>query len=103
MFVPLSAVLVVDFFFGRGRSAAGWNLAEDAPSRPLMLLPWVFGFAVYQVFNPGSIDWWAKFWVKVEDAVGVHPGWWSSASLFSFAGAALATAAIVAVERRRDG
>jgi purine-cytosine permease-like protein len=102
VFVPLSAVLVVDYFWGRGRSALGWNLAENAPSRPLMLLPWLLGFAVYQVFNPGSIDWWANFWIKVEDAIGVHPGWWSSASLFSFGSAALATGAIVLFDRRRD-
>jgi NCS1 family nucleobase:cation symporter-1 len=103
VFVPLAAVLVVDYFFGRGRSAGGWNLAEDAPSRWVMLLPWLFGFAVYQVFNPGSIDWWANFWVKVEDAIGVHPGWWSSASLFSFVAAASATGAIVVFERRNHG
>lgn len=111
VFVPLTAVLVVDFYFGgagrgrsgRGRTREGWNLAEDSPSRWVMLLPWLFGFSVYQVFNPGSVDWWANFWVEVQDAVGVHPGWWSSASLLSFAAAALATAAIVVFERRRDG
>ena len=103
VFVPLCAVLVVDFFFGRGRTREGWNLSEESRSRPLMLLPWLFGFAVYQVFNPGSIDWWAKFWVRVEDAIGVHPGWWSSASLFSFAASAAATGVIVALDRRRAG
>jgi nucleobase:cation symporter-1, NCS1 family len=99
VFVPLSAVLVVDFFRGQGRH--GWNLAEDAPSRPLMLLPWLLGFVVYQIFNPGSIAGWAKFWTHVEDAIGVHPGWWTSASLFSFLTAAVATAGLVLLDRRR--
>jgi putative hydroxymethylpyrimidine transporter CytX len=99
VFVPLCAVLVVDFFFGRGRR--GWDLAQNAPSRPVMLLPWLLGFSVYQILNPGSISWWAKFWTHVEDAVGVHPGWWSSASLFSFATAAAATGLLVLADRRR--
>jgi putative hydroxymethylpyrimidine transporter CytX len=99
VFVPLSAVLVVDFFLGQGRR--GWNLADDAPARPWLLLPWLAGFAVYQVFNPGSVSWWADFWTKVDDRVGVHPEWWTSASLFSFLVAAAATGVVVAVERKR--
>ncbi len=103
VFVPLCAVLVVDFFFGRGRSGAGWDLSQSSPSRPLMLLPWLFGFVIYQIFNPGSIDWWATFWTRAEDAIGVHPGWWSSASLFSFLAAAVATWVIVLFERNHEG
>jgi NCS1 family nucleobase:cation symporter-1 len=99
VFVPLCAVLVVDFFFGRGRQ--GWDLSQDAPARPLMLLPWLLGFAVYQILNPGSISWWAEFWTHVENVIGVHPGWWSSASLFSFATAAVATWLLVLADRRR--
>jgi hypothetical protein len=41
--------------------------------------------------------------MHVQDWVHVHPGWWASASLYSFAAAALATGAIVAVDRRRAG
>ncbi|WP_306365225.1 cytosine permease [Nocardia sp. CC227C] len=99
VFVPLSAVLMVDFFLGRGRRS--WNLAQNAPARPLMLLPWAIGFVTYQLFNPGSIGWWADFWRTVQDATGIHPGWWSSASLFSFLAAAVVTAAVVLVQRRR--
>lgn len=99
VFVPLCAVLVVDFFCGRGRR--GWDLSEHAPARPLMVLPWLLGFAVYQLFNPGSVQWWARFWVRVQDGIGVHPGWWSSASLFSFLAAGAATGLIVLIERRR--
>ncbi|MBF6183177.1 cytosine permease [Nocardia otitidiscaviarum] len=99
VFVPLSAVLMVDFFLGRGRRS--WNLAQNAPARPLMLLPWAIGFVTYQLFNPGSIGWWADFWRTVQDTTGIHPGWWSSASLFSFLAAAVVTAAVVLVQRRR--
>ncbi|MFF0491489.1 purine-cytosine permease family protein [Nocardia sp. NPDC004068] len=101
VFVPLCAVLVVDYFLGRGRR--GWDLSEHAPARPLMVLPWVLGFAVYQLFNPGSVTWWARFWVRVQDAVGVRPGGWSSASLFSFLVAGAVTGLLVMVERRRAG
>lgn len=99
VFVPLSAVLIVDFFLGRGRR--GWNLDQNAPTRAMMLLPWACGFITYQLFNPGSVSWWADFWRKVQDATGIHPGWWSSASLFSWLVAALVTAALVLVARRR--
>lgn len=98
VFVPLCAVLVVDYFFGRGRR--GWNLDDNAPARPLMLLPWLLGFAVYQLLNPGSISWWAQLWMHAQNALGVHPGWWSSASLFSFVVAGLATGVLVLAERR---
>ncbi|MCM6777106.1 cytosine permease [Nocardia sp. CDC159] len=99
VFVPLCAVMVVDYFLGRGRQ--GWDLSERAPARPLMLLPWLLGFAVYQLFNPGSVAWWARLWERVRDGIGLRPDWWSSASLFSFLVAALATAVLVRIERRR--
>ncbi|MFD6352557.1 purine-cytosine permease family protein [Nocardia tengchongensis] len=97
VFVPLCAVLVVDYFFGRGR--AGWDLTESAPTRPLMLLPWAIGFVTYQLFNPGYISWWSEFWVKAQDRLGIHPGWWSSASLYSFLAAAAVTAILVRFRR----
>ncbi|MGW4120987.1 purine-cytosine permease family protein [Nocardia sp. NPDC004711] len=97
VFVPLCAVLIVDYFLGQGRR--DWNLAQDAPARPLMLLPWAIGFVVYQLFNPGSISWWATFWTRAQDMLGVHPGWWSSASLYSFLAAAAVTALLVRVRR----
>ena len=102
VFVPLAAVVGVDYFLGRGRDG-GWDLSERSPARPVMLLPWALGFAVYQVLNPGSVSWWRHGWMHVQDWIGVHPGWWASASLYSFAAAALATGAIVAWERRRQG
>ncbi|WP_405486815.1 purine-cytosine permease family protein [Nocardia sp. NBC_00511] len=99
VFVPLCAVLIVDYFFGRGRR--GWDLTQHSPARPLMLLPWAIGFVTYQLFNPGSISWWTKFWTDAQDTLHVHPGWWSSASLFSFLIAAAVTALLVSVQRQR--
>ncbi|NUR27825.1 MAG: allantoin permease [Catenulispora sp.] len=102
VFVPLAAVLGVDYFLGRGRQGR-WDLSERSPARPAMLLPWAIGFAVYQVLNPGSVSWWARGWAHVQDWIGVHPGWWASASLYSFTAAALVTGAIVAWDRRPQG
>ncbi|NUP45770.1 MAG: allantoin permease [Catenulispora sp.] len=100
VFVPLAAVVGVDYFLGQGRSGR-WDLSERSPARPVMLVPWALGFVVYQVLNPGSVSWWRHGWMHVQDWVGVHPGWWASASLYSFAVAALATGGIVAWDRRR--
>ncbi|GAB2522231.1 purine-cytosine permease family protein [Nocardia heshunensis] len=97
VFVPLCAVLIVDYFFGRGRQ--GWDLSQHAPTRPLMLLPWAIGFVIYQLFNPGSISYWTDFWTKAQDTMHVHPGWWSSASLYSFLAAAAVTALLVRLRR----
>ncbi|MDI2131889.1 purine-cytosine permease family protein [Yinghuangia seranimata] len=99
VFVPLLGVTAVDWFLGRGR--ASWNLRQDAPARWAMLLPWILGFAVYQLINPGTIGWWADFWTKAQDALHVHPQSWTSATLFSFAASALGTLALVRIDRAR--
>jgi putative hydroxymethylpyrimidine transporter CytX len=90
VFVPLLAVLAVDYFLGRGRQ--GWNLAQDAPSRPLMLLPWALGFATYQYLAPTKIaPWWTSFWAHAQSLLHFTPQEWSSASLLSFLVAGLVT------------
>ncbi|WP_441251422.1 purine-cytosine permease family protein [Kitasatospora sp. McL0602] len=100
VFVPLLAVLAVDFFLGAGRR--GWNLAQDAPARWLMLLPWALGFAVYQFLAPTAIaGWWTDFWTNVQTAVHFTPQEWSSASLFSFLVPALVTWLITLARRDR--
>ncbi|OKJ16783.1 purine-cytosine permease family protein [Kitasatospora sp. CB01950] len=100
VFVPLFAVLAVDYFLGAGRR--GWNLTQDAPARWVMLLPWALGFAVYQFLAPTAVaGWWTDLWAKAQEAVHFTPQAWSSASLFSFLVAALATGAVATVERRR--
>jgi NCS1 family nucleobase:cation symporter-1 len=88
VFVPMTAVLVVDFFIlSRGR----WNLSRTARSRWLMLVPWTVGFVIYQFINPGYISWWVSVWDWVARHVGFSPAPWMSASICSFVAAAIVT------------
>ena len=90
VFVPLSAVLIVDYFVvSRGR----WDLSAAARSRWLMLLPWAAGFVTYQLINPGYVSWWASAWTLVRPVIGFTPASWMSASILSFAVAAAVTVA----------
>jgi len=88
VFVPMSAVLIVDFFIlAKGR----WDLSPRAPARWLMLLPWAAGFVTYQLINPGYISWWVSAWTHIAQAIGFTPAAWMSASICSFAVAAVVT------------
>ncbi|MQS13306.1 allantoin permease [Streptomyces kaniharaensis] len=99
VFVPLLAVLAVDFFLGAGRH--GWDLSADAPSRWLMLLPWGLGFAVYQFIAPTPVaGWWTDFWTSARETLHFTPQEWTSASLFAFLVPALATWALTPLTRR---
>jgi putative hydroxymethylpyrimidine transporter CytX len=91
VFVPLTAVFLVDFVVRRRRGPAGWDVSESAPQRWIMVLPWLGGFAIYQSIDPGFVGWWARWWVQFDG--WLHVSWpvWSSASLFSAAMAALLT------------
>jgi hypothetical protein len=68
-----------------------------------MLLPWLTGFVVYQIINPGFVKAWATFWTERRDALGISVPSWASASLLSFMVAAALTLAIdvIAARRRR--
>ena len=102
VFVPLFAVLVVDFFVLGGRS---WDLSENSRSRWAMVAPWVLGFITYQLINPGGISWWVSAWKWIAAQLGFTPTAWMSASICSFgvAGAAtLALGAVTALGRRRS-
>ncbi|HEY6479944.1 MAG TPA: cytosine permease [Streptosporangiaceae bacterium] len=90
VFVPLFAVLVIDFFVvSRGH----WDLSGHGPARWLMLASWAAGFITYQLINPGYISWWATAWSRVGTFIGFRPASWMSASILSFAVAAVATLA----------
>jgi nucleobase:cation symporter-1, NCS1 family len=100
VFVPMSAVLIVDYFIvSRGH----WDLSESARSRWLMLLPWAAGFVTYQLINPGYVSWWASAWTSFGHDIGFTPAGWMSASILSFAVAAAVTMAtgLVSHWRRR--
>lgn len=100
VFIPLYAVLLVDYFLLR---RGAWDVGARAPLRPLMLLPWLAGFVAYQLLNPGTVSWWAEAWQGVQAALHLTPPAWLSASLGAFAVAAAATLLVAPIERRRSG
>jgi nucleobase:cation symporter-1, NCS1 family len=90
VFVPMSAVLVVDFFVvARGR----WDLSAAARARWLMLVPWALGFVMYQLINPSQVSWWARAWTDLGGWIHFSTEPWMSASILSFVVAAVATLA----------
>jgi purine-cytosine permease-like protein len=97
--IPLTAVFLVDYFGTRGRR--GWDVSTEAPGRAAMLVPWMLGFAMYQLVNPGGIGWWSRAWTHADRLVHLTVSTWMSASLMSFAVAAIATVPFVAARRRR--
>ncbi|HXR40837.1 MAG TPA: cytosine permease [Acidothermaceae bacterium] len=98
VFVPLFAVLVVDYFVLGG--AGRWNLSEAAPARWVMLFPWLVGFVVYQLIYPGGVAWWATMWGDIAKWLHFSVQTWMSASLLSFVVAAVLTLALRLVVRR---
>lgn len=103
VFVPLFAVVIVDFFLvSRGQ----WDLSATAPTRAAPIVAWALGFATYQLINPGYVEVWALPWTRLREAVGFMPPSWLGASFTSFvvAGSAMAVRGLLlrsrsAVER----
>ncbi len=89
VFVPLTAVFLVDYAVRRRSGASSWDVSDAAPQRWIMVLPWAAGFAIYQLINPGYIGWWVTGWGDVDS--WLHLTWpaWSSASVFSAVAAGL--------------
>jgi putative hydroxymethylpyrimidine transporter CytX len=81
-FVPMFAVFVVRYFVLRGYR--GWDTSATAAPRWLMLVPWLLGFAAYQLVNPGYIGWWVRWWGHVQSWLHFTPQPWMSASVVSF-------------------
>ncbi|MEU1737311.1 cytosine permease [Streptosporangium sp. NPDC020145] len=105
VFVPMFGVLAVDYFLlGRGRN---WDISENAPSRLVMVLPWVLGFVTWWMLAaPSQVSWWAAIWDGAKRAVGFTPQPWMSAALGAFLVSGLITLAIgaprlLALRRRR--
>lgn len=101
VFVPLFAVVVVEFFVVRGGRAADWDVSGAAGGRWLLLLPWAAGFVAYQLVNPGAVERWAAWWIDVREAIGFVPASWMSASVLSFAVAAAGTLVVALPAARR--
>jgi NCS1 family nucleobase:cation symporter-1 len=98
VFVPLFAVAITDFFLV---SRGVWDLSPSARARWWLALPWALGFVTYQLINPGAVSWWTSIWTSVRDTLGFVPASWMSASILSFAAAAVATLLLGRVSRRR--
>jgi putative hydroxymethylpyrimidine transporter CytX len=99
VFVPMFAVLAVEYFVLGGR--AGWNTAEDAPSRWLMVVPWALGFVTWWMIAGSEVSWWQALWSSARDAVGFTPQPWMSAALGAFLVAALVTLALSRLKPKR--
>jgi nucleobase:cation symporter-1, NCS1 family len=97
--LPLTAVFLVDYYGTRRLRA--WDVSAVAPARPIMVAPWLLGFAVYQLIDPSAGGWWASWWTHVDGWLHFTVATWMSASLLSFAIAALATVPLVVARRRQ--
>ncbi|HXC81629.1 MAG TPA: cytosine permease [Trebonia sp.] len=96
VFVPMSAVLIADYFVVSGRN---WDLSATARSRWLMLIPWAAGFVTYQLINPGYVSWWASAWTSFGHDIGFTQQSWMSASILSFCVSAVLTLLVGALVR----
>jgi NCS1 family nucleobase:cation symporter-1 len=96
VFVPLTAVLLVDYFLRR----PNWDVSLAAPARSSMLVPWLLGAVVYQMVNPGYIGWWVRMWQHIDGHLHFTPQTWMSASVLSFVVAAVLTLPISLLRRR---
>jgi NCS1 family nucleobase:cation symporter-1 len=99
VFVPLLGVLIVDYFV---ISRMQWDLGENVRTRWSTLLAWLLGFIAYQLINPAAVSWWTTGWHHVQSWLHFTPQPWMSASLLSFAVAALATLPAGLIRRRKD-
>ena len=98
VFVPLFAVFVIDYFLLAGHR--NWDTSRNAVPRWTMLVPWLLGFAMYQLVYSPDVGAWDAGWQHVRD--WLHFTWqsWMSASVLSFAVAAAVTLLLAPWTRR---
>jgi nucleobase:cation symporter-1, NCS1 family len=96
VFVPLAGVLLVAYAVAPRGS---WDVSEDAPARPLLLLPWLAGFVAYQLTTPtyfeGTFGGWTTWWAARQADLGVSATNGLSASLVALTVASVLTALVV--------
>ncbi|WP_219470425.1 purine-cytosine permease family protein [Nonomuraea rhizosphaerae] len=99
VFVPMFAVLAVDYFLLGG--ASRWNTGEHAPARWSMLAPWALGFVAYWLTtSTPTVPAWDAFWQSVRDGIGFARQPWMNGALGAALVAALVTLAIGLVAKR---
>ena len=96
VFVPLAGVFLVAYY---AMPAGSWDVSEQAPARPALLLPWVAGFVSYQLTVPtyffATGAGWTTWWTARQADLGISPTHGLSASLVSLTVASLLTTALV--------
>ncbi len=102
VFVPLAGVFLVAYALApRGT----WDVSEQAPARPWLLLPWALGFVSYQLTVPtffsGPGAGWTAWWADRQADLGISATSGLSASIVSLTVASLLTLGIVLLQRRR--
>ncbi|CAA9342688.1 MAG: Predicted hydroxymethylpyrimidine transporter CytX [uncultured Frankineae bacterium] len=95
VFVPLAGVLLVAYYLlPRG----AWDVSDDAPARPALLVPWAVGFVAYQLTVPtfftGGAAGWTAWWGARQADLGISATSGLSASLVSLTVASLLTVAV---------
>jgi NCS1 family nucleobase:cation symporter-1 len=98
VFVPLAAVVIVDWFFV---SHGEWDLSERSRVRWSMVVAWFIGLAGYQLVNPGGVKYWSDFWSWLARTIGFAAPTWLAASWSSFVLGGLATLVLGTLFRRR--
>ncbi|MFI6457437.1 purine-cytosine permease family protein [Streptosporangium amethystogenes] len=102
VFVPMFAVLAVDYFLLGG--ARRWDTSDSAPSRWLMVVPWLLGFAAWWMLAAlpvaPELAWWTSFWTDARDLLGFVPQPWMSAAVGAFLAAGLVALGTGALRRR---
>lgn len=96
VFVPLVAVMIVDWFVV---SRGSWDLSDSSPLRLSMFASWLAGFVAYQLVNPGYVNGWNDVWVWVREQIGFVPPTWLAASWFALLVGGLATVLFGSLER----
>jgi nucleobase:cation symporter-1, NCS1 family len=99
-FVPLFAVVITDYFVVSRRH---WELGPGSRMRWGLLVPWLAGFLMYELFNPSTVAGVDGLVERIRDAINFTPPAWIGASAASFLTAAVLTLVVGGLTRRREG
>jgi putative hydroxymethylpyrimidine transporter CytX len=78
VFVPLFAVVAVDFFAVSGQR---WDVSDRSRLRVAPVIAWACGFFAYQLVYPGTVPGWADLWTTISGAIGFTAPTWLGSSV----------------------